>query len=182
MSGKYSFHLKSEERRRPLPNRIIVGQKETETVKHVMLKFMAFVLFYRERIQIEPRLLDDNIPFEPDVIQLDYSLRPSLWVECGECGVGKLHKLAVKVPDAEIWVIKRSLADVENLCRAMEKEELRRNRYGLIGLDSAMFDEMCGLLGPRNQLTWFSGAFDPPQLQFDFNGLWFDTTFTVLRF
>lgn len=182
MSGKYTFDLKSEERRRPLPNKIIVGQKETETVKHVMLKFMAFVLFYRERIQIEPRLPDDTIPFEPDVIQLDYSLRPSLWVECGECGVGKLHKLAVKVPDAEIWVIKRSLVDAQNLCRAMEKEELRRNRYGLIGLDAAMFDEMCGLLGPRNQLTWFTGSFDPPHLQFDFNGLWFDTIFTVLRF
>ena len=64
----------------------------------------------------------------------------------------------------------------------MEKEELRRSRYGLIGLDPAMFDEMCDLLSPRNQLIWFTGGFDPPQAQFDFNGLWFDTTFTVLRF
>jgi len=182
MSGKYSFDLKSEERRRPLPGKIVVGQKENESVKHVMLKFMAYVLFYRERIQIEPRLPDDSISFEPDVIQLDYSLRPSLWVECGECGVGKLHKLAVKVPEAEIWIIKRSLADAELLYRAMEKEELRRSRYGLIGLDPAMFDEMCDLLNPRNQLTWFTGGFDPPHVQFEFNGLWFDTTFTVLRF
>jgi len=182
MSGKYSFDLQSEERRRSLPGKIIVGQKENESVKHVMLKFMAYLLFYRERIQIEPRLPDDTIPFEPDIIQLDYSLRPSLWVECGDCGVGKLHKLAVKVPEAEIWIIKRSPADAEHLYRAMEKEELRRERYGLVGLDPAMFDEMCDLLAPRNQLTWFSGDFDPPHLQFDFNGLWFDTTFTVLRF
>ena len=182
MSGKYTFDLTSEERRRPLPDKITVGQKENEGVKHVMLKFLAFVLFYRERLQIEPRLLDDNIPFEPDVIQLDYSLRPVFWIECGECGVGKLHKLAVKAPEAELWIIKRSPADAEALYRAMEKEELRRNRYGLIGLDPAMFDEMCGLLGSRNKLTWFGGDFDPPQLQFDFNGLWFDTTFTVLRF
>jgi len=182
MSGKYSFDLKSEERRRPLPTKIIVGQKENEGVKHVMLKFMAYVLFYRERLQIEPRLLDDNIPFEPDVIQLDYSLRPSLWVECGECGVAKLHKLAVKVPDSEIWVVKRSPVEAQNLYRAMEKEELRRDRYGLIGLDPEMFDEMCGLLEPRNQMTWFGGEFDPPRVQFDFNGLWFDAPFTVLRF
>jgi hypothetical protein len=182
VSGKYSFDLKSEERRHPLPPKIIVGQKENEGAKQVMLKFLAFVLFYRERLQIEPRLLDDNIPFEPDVIQLDYSMRPSLWVECGECGAAKLHKLAVKVPDAEIWAIKRSPADAENLYRAMEKEELRRNRYGLIGLDAVMFDEMCGLLGPRNQLTWFTGSFDPPHLQIEFNGLWFDTAFTILKF
>lgn len=182
MSGKYSFDLKSEERRRALPPKIIVGQKENEGVKHVMLKFMAYVLFYRERLQIEPRLLDDNIPFEPDVIQLDYSLRPSLWVECGECSVSKLHKLAVKVPEAEIWVIKRSPADAEHLFHAMAKEELRRDRYGLVALDPLVFDEMCGLLAPRNQLTWFSGDFEPPQMQFEFNGLWFDTTFAVMRF
>ena len=182
MSGKYSFDLKSEERRRAFPAKIIVGQKENEDVKHVMLKFLAYVLFYRERLQIEPRLTDDNIPFEPDVIQLDYSLRPALWVECGECSVSKLHKLAVKIPDSEIWVVKRSLAEAENLYRSMEKEELRRNRYGLIGLDHAVFDELCSLTEPRNQFSWFAGSFDPPTMQFEFNGLWFDTTFTVVRF
>lgn len=182
MTGKYSFDLKSEERRRALPPKIIVGQKENESVKHVMLKFLAYVLFHRERLQIEPRLTDDNIPFEPDVIQLDYTLRPALWVECGECSVSKLHKLAVKIPDAEIWIVKRSLPEAENLFRTMEKEELRRNRYGILGLDSAMFDEMCEIIQPRNQLTWFSGEFDPPTMQFEFNGLWFDATFTILNF
>jgi uncharacterized protein YaeQ len=176
------FRSQSEERRRPLPPKIIVGQKENEGVKHVVLKFMAFVLFYRERIQIEPRLLDDTMPFEPDVIQLDYTLRPALWVECGECSVSKLHKLAVKAPDAELWVIKRSAAEAQRLYESMEKEELRRHRYGLLGLDAAMFDELCDLLAPRNSFTWFSGQMDPPQMQFEFNGLWFDHSYTVLRF
>ena len=183
MAGKYVFDLRSEERRRPLPSKIIIGQKENESLRHVMLKFLAYVLFYRERLQIEPRLPDDNIQFEPDVVQLDYTLRPVLWVECGDCGVAKLHKLAVKAPEAEIWVIKRSLPEAEGLLRAMQKEELRRGRYGLIGLDPEVFDELCGLAGPRNSLAWFSGGLElePPQAQFEFNGLWFDTTFTVLR-
>ena len=72
MSAKYSFHLRSEERRRPLPAKIIIGQNETETINHVVLKLLAFVLFYRERLQIEARLHNDNIPFDPDLIQLDY--------------------------------------------------------------------------------------------------------------
>ena len=56
------------------------------------------------------------------------------------------------------------------------------NRYGIIGLDDAMFDEMCEIVAPRNQLSWFSGDFDPPTMQFEFNGLWFDTTFHILKF
>ena len=49
-------------------------------------------------------------------------------------------------------------------------------------LDEEMFQEVCGLVRERNEVTWFKGEFDPPQLQFDFNGLWFDAPFEVLRF
>jgi len=182
MSGKYAFSLKSEERRRPLPGKIIIGQRETETEKHVLLKFIAYLLFFREQIQIEPRLHDDNIPFEPDLYACDYTLRPALWVECGECSVAKLDRLAVKVPEAEIWVVKRSRDEVENLRRAMAKAELRTDRYGLVALDPEMVDEMAGLLTQRNDLTWFQGSFDPPGFQCEFNGLWFEATFEVLRF
>jgi hypothetical protein len=31
-------------------------------------------------------------------------------------------------------------------------------------------------------LFWASGSFEPPRLQFDFNVLWFDAPFIVLRY
>jgi uncharacterized protein YaeQ len=181
MSGRYGFTLTNRDRRRDLPPRLIIGREHTETEAHVLLKLMAFVLFHRERVQVEPRLPDESIGFEPDIVQLDYTLRPTLWVECGECSVRKLDKLAVKVPEAELWVVKKSDAEAEHLLRLMQKEDLRRDRYGIVALDTEMFTEMSRLLGERNELLWVSGEFDPPQLQFDFNGLWFDTAFRVYR-
>jgi uncharacterized protein YaeQ len=182
MAGKFSFHLTSADRRRDLPGKIIIGQRESETPAHVLLKALGYLLFYRERLQIEPRLHDDNIPYEPDLVQFDYTLRAVLWVECGECPVQKLDRLAVKVPDAEIWVIKRSAAESEDLLRLMAKNELRRNRYHVIGLDADVFGELENLLRARNELYWVAGDFEPPRLQFDFNGLWFDTAFTHWQF
>jgi uncharacterized protein YaeQ len=182
MSAKYSFHLTSQDRRRDLPHKIILGQQDTETITHVALKFLAYLIFFRERLQIETNLHMDSIPFVPDLVQLDYELRPRLWVECGECGVNKLNKLAVKVPDSEIWIIKKSLPAAEHLFQSMAKENLRRNRYSLIALDEEMVEEFCSLIRPRNELLWVSGEFDPPNLQFDFNSLWFDAPFTLLRF
>ncbi len=182
MSGKYSFNLKSEERRRPLPAKIIIGQHETETAADVLLKLVGFLLFFRENIQIEPRLHDDNIPFIPDLLAVDYTLQPVLWVECGETSAARLDRLAVKVPAAEIWVVQRSRQEVDVLHQMMVRAELRTDRYGLVGLDPEMFDELLGLLAARNELTWFHGSFDPPTLQFEFNGLWFDAGFEVLRF
>jgi uncharacterized protein YaeQ len=182
VSAKYSFHLQSTDARCQLPTKIIIGRQENETIQHVALKFLAYLIFFRERLQIEANLHTDNIPFVPDLVQLDYELRPKLWVECGECSVGKLNKLAVKVPEAEIWIMKRSPAEAEQLLHAMAREELRRHRYHLLALDPVMVDEFCALLKPRNTLLWVACEFTPPNLQFDFNGLWFDAAFTLLEF
>ena len=182
MNEKYTFELTSQDPQRDLPGRLIIGQRENESIAHVALKLMGFVLFYRERLQIEAKLHTDHIPFEPDLIQFDYQLRPRFWGECGECGVNKLHKLAVKAPEAEIWIIKRTPAAAAHLYAAMAKGELRRNRYGIVGLDTEMFEEICGLMKSRNEMLWVNAEFDPPTMQFDFNGLWFDAPFTVLKF
>jgi len=182
MSTKYSFHLESRDHQRDLPHKIIIGRQDTETLLHVALKFLGYLIFFRERIQLETNLHMDSIPFVPDLVQLDYELRPKLWVECGECGVNKLNKLAVKVPEAELWIIKRSLPAAEQLMQGMAREELRRNRYNLVAFDPAMVDEFCDLLKPRNEMLWVGCEWEPPNLQFDFNGLWFDSPFTVLKF
>jgi uncharacterized protein YaeQ len=182
MSAKFSFNLASKDRRRELPGKIIIGLQENETIAHVVLKLMAYILFFRERLQIEANLHQDSIPFVPDLVQLDYELRPKLWIECGEPGVNKLNKLAVKAPDAEIWIVTRSEASARHLVEAMARAELRENRYQLVGLDAEMFEEMCGMVQGRNEITWVNGEFDPPNMQFDFNGLWFDAPFVVLRY
>ena len=182
MSSRFAFHVGSQDQRRALPERVFIGRKETETTKHVLLKFLSFALFYRERLQIEAELHDDNIRFTPDLVQLDYTLRPALWVECGEVSAAKLDRLAVKVPESEIWVVKRSPGEVEPLLREMAKHKLRRERYRLLAFDPEMFDEALASLSLRNEIFWLRGTFDPPALQFDFNGLWFDCEFQVFGF
>lgn len=182
MSAKYIFDLRSEDRRRSLPSKIIIGQKENESLRHVVLKLLGFLIFYRERLQIEGNIHNDNIPFEPDLVQLDYTLSPVLWVECGECGVSKLNKLAVKVPEAEIWVLKPSFPDAEHLVALMKKEDLRKDRYQIIGFDQEMIGELCGLVTNRNSILLVHVDFEARQMQFDFNSLWFDTSFLLLRY
>lgn len=181
VANKFNFQLRSEDRRRPFPHKVIVGQGVNESIRHVAFKFLAYLLFFRERIQIETDVQNDNIPFLPDLAVLAYDMRPILWVECGECTVSKLHKLAVKCPDAEIWVVKRCREDAEHLLAAMEKEDLRTGRYGVVAFEPEFFDEVSGLIAERNSVTWYRGGFDPAEMQFELNGLWFETTFEILR-
>ena len=182
MNAKYSFRIQSDNPKSKLPSKMVIGQKNTETPTHILLKFLSYLLFFRDRIQLETRLPHDHMPFTPDIAQLDYELHPTLWVECGECTVKKLDKLAVKVPEAEIWIVRRSRAVAEELIYGMKKGGLRKDRYKIIALDEPMLEEMEGLLSSRNDCLWVKGSFDPPELQFDFNGLWFDAPFDLFDF
>jgi hypothetical protein len=93
-------------------------------------------------VGLGPKLDIAAIPFVPDLVQLDYQLRPQLRIVCGECGVNKLPKLPVKASEAEIWIVKRSLPAAKHLLEAMEKVVLRQGRYRIIALDQAMVEEM----------------------------------------
>lgn len=183
VSAKYSFSFQSDEARRPLPAKLIIAQHDTETIAHVGLKLLAFLFFARERLQMETNLHDDSIPFIPDLVQLDYEMRPALWVECGECSLAKLDKLAVKAPDAEIWIVKKSVADAQHLVHAMEREELRRDRYRVLALDAEGFEEVCRHLRQRNDVAWFGARDeDTAEMQFDLNELWYELPFQILRY
>jgi uncharacterized protein YaeQ len=182
VNHKFSFHLLSKDRRRPLPPKIIIGRGDTETELQVVLRLLGYLLFFRERLQIHPSLHDDDIPFAPDLVELDYSLRPVLWIECGECTAQKLDKLAVKVPESEIWVLLSSVPEAVTLLAAMHRHRLRRHRYNILTLDTDLVSEVRGQLRPRNELLLVRADFDPPELRFDFNGLWFEAPFEIRQF
>ena len=181
MGNKYNFKLQSSDKRSPVSGKIIIGRDETETNNHVLLKFLAYVIFYRDRLQIEPRLHEDNIPFVPDLVQLDYQMRPALWVECGECSVRKLDKLAVKVPEAQIWLLKKSLTEMEVVAREMRKAGLRENRYSLLAFDSEIFAELIDRLTLRNEFHLYLIDLEEGEFQFDFNGYWYELEMEIWR-
>lgn len=182
LSAKFTFRLTSNLRNHPLPAKILIAQQPVEPLDHVLLKLLAFVVFQRDRLQLQPRLHDDNVPYVPDLLQLDFTLRPVLWVDCGDVSVARLDKLAVKTPWAEIWAVTRSRQHLDVLAGEMTRLNLRRNRYRLLAFDGGMFEEMLRLLNERNELALYGASLETGELQLDFNGLWFEGTMAVERF
>jgi hypothetical protein len=178
MSAKFDFHFESREHRRPLPDKLIIGPQADEPLTNILLIVLSYVLLDRERLQIRKNLHNESITFVPDIVQLDYELRVKLWVEVGPCSIPKLDKLAVKVPEAEIWVVRSSIDDCEELLRGMRKHDLRTGRYHLLCFSNEMLDEMLVLLKPRNNFVLYHCESEPPSLQFALNGIWFDTDYS----
>ena len=179
MSTRFSFRLKSSDPRREFPHKLLLNQEYDELPEHVLHRLLGYLLFFRERLEITANLQNDNIPFRPDLVELDYQMRPILWVESGSNTTDKLARLATKAPDATLWILRASPEAADNLLHEMERAGLRRQRYQILAFVAVMMEEMLGLLEARNDVFWVQSSFDPPLLQFEFKGLWFDHEFSV---
>lgn len=182
MVSKFVFNLRSHDNRRKLPSKILIVQRREEELEVVLIRLIAYMIFYRDRLQMEVDLHDDYIRFVPDLVQLDYQLQPALWVECADCTPKKLNKLAVKAHEAEIWAVRKSEAEVEALRAQMVKAKCRTDRYGLMALDEEVFADICRATQNRNDVALYVCDFEDGVLQFDFNGIWHDLTFRKSRF
>ncbi len=187
VAGKFNFQFTSDDRLRPLPHKLLLALGQNESVRHIALKLLAYLLFYRDRLQVETEVPDEGIPFVPDLVELGYDLRPRLWIECGDCGTGKLHKLTTKCSETEIWCLKRSLSEADGLLRNLTKDEVRRGRIGVIAFETDFFEDLCRTIQERNQLHWYRGGFagenglEAPGMQFELNELWFESSFRVQK-
>jgi len=179
---KISFQLESQTTRVPLPHKILMGKSDNEGINVIVLRLLGYLMFFGEHMLIDTHLHDHNIPFVPDLVRMNYEGHPEFWAECGDCNAKKLNRLAVKVPEAEIWVLRRSPEEAEKIHRSIPKAKLRKGRYHVIGFQPAMIDHLEELLTSRNEIFWMPAEFEPPQIQLDFNGHWIDETFTLLHY
>lgn len=182
MVSKFVFNFKSHDNRRDLPGKILIVQRSEETLEIVLIRLFAYLIFYRDRLQMEVDLHDDYIRFVPDIVQLDYQLQPALWIECADCTPTKLNKLAVKAHEAEIWAVKKSETEIEELRAKMTRAKCRTDRYGLLSLDEEIFEDISRATQARNDVSLYVCDIEDGMLQFDYNGIWYDMTFRTSRF
>ena len=176
---KFSFKIECQDSRLGVPERLIVGRHDDEAVVHVVLKALSYLVFYRERIQMGGHLHNENIPFIPDVLQLDYDGRPTFWAECGPSDPARLKKIVAKAPDAEIWWVRETVEEMQQMPARLKKAGVRAGRIRLLGFPAEMIEGLCQSLLAKNEIYWMPAVFDPPALQFDFNNEWIETPFEL---
>ena len=159
-----------------------MGKSDSEELDIIVLRLLGYLMFYGEHMLIDTHLHDHSIPFVPDIVRMNYLGHPEFWAECGDCNAKKLNRIAVKAPDAEIWILKRSEEEAEKILKSITKAKLRKGRYQIIGFQNEMIDHFESLLTSRNEIFWMPAEFEPPRIQMDFNGNWIDEPFTLFHY
>ena len=126
----------------------VLEQREGESSVHVLLKVVAASIFFENGIRIEPTGIDQQ--YKPDLVTLDLTARPVLWVECGQVTTTKLDKLSSRYPDTKIVVVKRYPREVENLYERVEKDVRRPYNISYVSFDPEFIDGAANHISGKN--------------------------------
>jgi uncharacterized protein YaeQ len=178
ISTKLTFALGSDEKNRKLPSKIVVSQSQNETLDHVLLKALAFVVFHSDRLRLEVDLEMPGVPFVPDLVSLALDGRPESWIECGEVSLHKLEKLTLKLNDTDIWIVKKSAGEVSKAVALARRNIKRLGRVRLLTFDPGFIPELLALASGSNSLHLVK-LVPGEMMQLVFNDLWFETALRV---
>ncbi len=111
--------------------RILLVAKEEETTDHVALRLAAAILFF----DLEPALdvgagdpLLADVGFVPDLMAPDGVGGIGVWVECGNVANNKLAKVARRIKEGRLVILKENEAGGRRL-REVIKKEVRNGEF-----------------------------------------------------
>ena len=146
------------------------------------LRLLSYALLYEENLQINGRPLNEDAPYQPSFGKWNLQGQIEVWGECEPDDFKRIKKIATKTP-ASRWIISvSSQLQAEQAKAALKRNKLRKDRFKIVYFEEELVQEMSEQFERKNALTWIHGEFNPPVLQFDFNGLWFDSTFGVMEY
>ena len=104
--------------------RVLVVGNDEETHEHLALRLAAAVLFF-DGEPVEPGPNDHalgDIGFVPDLMVPDGIGGIKVWVECGNVAVNKLTKVARRIKDGRLVILKEDVEGGRRLREVIKKE------------------------------------------------------------
>lgn len=89
---------------------IVVAQYPDEPDEHILLRFLAHVLFFDERMHDAPGWVDQH---EPDLQASDLTGQLTLWIECGVPPMKRLVKALGRHKDTRFLALFADAAEAE---------------------------------------------------------------------
>lgn len=187
-SATFTFQVELQHNYQPkMQGKIVTGQIEYETLEHVLLKFLAWCVFYHPQLAIEKKI-DDS--FEPDLVVQDYDGTVRIWIECGKVSLHKLNKLTKRYPSARIYVLLASERDAKMMADQIRRKVDKPGSIRLVAFTQDILGTFLPTLASKNEvwcnLSWPENipdavAADVMEMEMTMNGQWMHCPLSVTQ-
>lgn len=146
MIEKFSFDIQFKK----FHKKLILVKGDVETRAHVVLKLLAYILFYDERLQVE---IDLGFHYKPDLAIPGAGYEPDLWVDCGYVSPAKVESLARKLKRARLVFIKSSEAELKQFKKLVQRRVDAFERLEFLAFEAGFVEKLAEALARSNHVA-----------------------------
>jgi len=151
MLEKFSFELHTTRLKR---EEITLEKKDSEQRNHVVLKLLAYALFYEPGLKIE---VTAGMHYKPDLMvsgEHEHGV-PKLWIDCGKVTLKKVETLTRKLRSARLIFIKETKRELETFKRLVHKKVEGTDNLEFLAFEAGFVDGMACALEKSNYFTLY---------------------------
>ena len=150
MIEKFTFELHAP--KIPLPHEKIILVKEiTELRNHVVLKLLAYMLYYDPELKVEGSA---GMHYKPDLL-IPGEHTPRLWIDCGKVTLRKVESLAGKLRNTRVVFMKETKRELETFKKLVEKKAGQAAHLEFLAFEPGFIDSLAGALERTNHITLY---------------------------
>ena len=132
-----------------LRERVFLTKKRGESLDHVLMKLLSWLLFYHPELRIE---VSADQHYKPDLVRLDERGAPLQWVDCGQTALRKLDRIASRNRKTTIDIVKPSARELRLFKDAADAKITRPERVRYFAFRDGFLDELAALIRSRHQI------------------------------
>lgn len=146
MQEKFTFNIESPRFKR----KMVLFKEETETREHVVLKLVAYILFYDPRLKIEVAI---GTHYKPDlVVEGDFGV-PEVWIDCGRVTLKKVEAIATKFRRTRIVLVKSERGETMAFRKHVLKKTGDLGNVEMVHFDKGFVEGIASFLDRNNDLV-----------------------------
>lgn len=146
MIEKFTFDIQAF----GIKKKMILVKDETERRNHVVMKLLAYILYYDPRLQIEATV---DMHYKPDlVIPGDHGV-PELWIDCGQIAVKKVENLSGKLRNSRLIILKETKREMESFRKVIEKKAQHFAMVEYLSFEKGFIQQVADSLKRVNEVT-----------------------------
>ncbi|MGC4123093.1 MAG: YaeQ family protein [Myxococcales bacterium] len=134
---------------RDLRERVFLTKKRGESLDHVLMKFLSWLLFYHPELRIE---VEADQHYKPDLVRFDERGAPLQWVDCGQTALKKLDRIASKNRKTLIDIVKPTERELRLFKDAADSKIARPERVRYFAFRDGFLNELAERVHGRHQV------------------------------
>lgn len=149
MIEKFTFELHAP---KISHEKIILVKDDFELRNHVVLKLLAYLLYYDPELKLE---VSAEMHYKPDLFIPGEHGVPKLWIDCGKVALAKVKSLAAKLKNTRVIFIKESKRELEVFKKLAAKKIDEAGRLEFLAFESGFVPSVADAVERTNDLTLY---------------------------